>query len=168
MDENDAGEIARVIRQLAELDAQRLVLLDRLLSLGFRSRGLVGEYGELIAASYYGVEPAGPSQRGFDLEAGGEKIQVKTLRSTPGNHRTSLGVLTEPYTMLFALRLRADFTPEVAYEIPREAVETVYAPGSRTSLTKTLIKAPGVRAVSEERLVEAVAAMQRSARRKRP
>jgi len=155
----EEGEIAGAVRQLAELDAQRLVLMNRLVALGFRSRGFVGEYGEMIAAAYYGVEVAGPSQTGFDLEVEGEQIQVKTLRSTPGNERTSMGVLTEPYTLLFALRLRADFTPEVAYKIPRAAVEAVYPAGSRTSLTKHLLRDPTVKPVMREDLLRAVAAL---------
>ncbi len=162
----EEGEIAGAIRQLAELDAQRLALMNRLVGLGFRSRGLVGEYGEMIVAAYYGVEAAGPSQKGFDLEAEGEQIQVKTLRSTPGNERTSMGVLTEPYSLLFALRLRADFTPKVAYKIPRAVVEAVYPPGTRTSLTKKLLEDSTVKTVTEEELLLAVAAL--DSRRRRP
>lgn len=126
--------------------------------MGFRSRGLVGEYGELIVEALYGAsaQRAPASQPGYDLDVEGlGLVQVKTLRSTPANPRTSMGVLREPYDVLFALRLDVDYQPTAAWVLPRSAVEAVYPPGTRTSLTATLLRQCSVKEVSSDRLRQA-------------
>jgi hypothetical protein len=60
--------IGNVLERLAAVDAERLELIAALRTVGFRSRGLVGEYGELIVAALYpGSRRAPPSQAGYDL-----------------------------------------------------------------------------------------------------
>jgi hypothetical protein len=131
-----------------------MALIGELRTMGFRSRGMVGEYGELIAAAVYGeARRAPPSAPGYDLDVDGVgRVQVKTLRSTPTNKRTSMGAMRDPYDVLFALRLDADYVPTGAWEIPRSAVEAVYSHGERTSLTTKLINQPGVREIPAEDL----------------
>ena len=83
--------VGDILKRLAVLDTERVELLTQLRTMGFRSRGLVGEYGELLAAALYGVPLPASSQPGYDLDVPGlGAVQVKTLRSTPGNRRTSM------------------------------------------------------------------------------
>ena len=147
-----------ILRRLAAIDAERIDLISSLSAMGFRSRGLVGEYGELVAEALYGASArrAAPSQPGYDLQVEGlGLVQVKTLRSTPANPRASMGVLREPYEVLLALRLGVGYEPTGAWLIPRRAVEAVYAPGKRTSLTATLLRQRGVEAISMSSLENA-------------
>lgn len=124
--------------------------------MGFRTRGLVGEYGELLAAALYDAPLPVSSQAGYDLEVPGlGLVQVKTLRSTPGNDRTSMGPMKDPYDILLAIRLSADYHPKAAWEIPRATVELIYSHGSRTSLTGKLLDGPNIVPIPEQRLVEA-------------
>jgi hypothetical protein len=147
--------VGEILRRLAAVDAERIELISSLRAMGFRSRGLVGEYGELVAEALYGATArrASASQPGYDLEVEGVGlVQVKTLRSTPANPRASMGVLREPYDALFALRLGVDYQPTVAWLIPRSAVEAVYSPGVRTSLTTTLLRQRGVQEIEASSL----------------
>lgn len=124
--------------------------------MGFRSRGLVGEYGELLAAAIYEVPLPDFSPAGYDLEVPRlGLVQVKTLRSTPGNHRMSMGPMKDPYDVLLAIRLDADYRPTAAWQLPRAAVESVYPHGTRTSLTTKLLDQPNVTEISEDRLAAA-------------
>jgi hypothetical protein len=153
--------VGDVLERLAVVDAERLELIATLRTLGFRSRGFVGEYGELIACALYpGSRLASPSQAGYDLVVEGlGLVQVKTLRSTPANHRTSMGIMRDPYDMLFALRLDVAFKPVSAWEIPRAAVEAVYPHGTRTSLTQRLVADATVREIEPDRLRAAALAV---------
>ena len=47
--------MAEIRKRLAVLDVERVELLTQLGTMGFRTRGLVGEYGELLAAAVYAV-----------------------------------------------------------------------------------------------------------------
>jgi len=88
-----------------------------------QGRGLVGEIGERIASAHYGVELAPPSTPGYDLlDRDGRRVQVRTLRSTPENHRTTLGTPNEPYDVLFAVRLDEAFMPVAAIEVPNNVL----------------------------------------------
>ncbi len=148
--------VSDILKRLAVLDAERLELLTQLRTTGFRSRGLVGEYGELLAAALYGVPLPASSQPGYDLDVPGlGAVQVKTLRSTPTTRRTSMGPMTDPYEVLLAIRLDADYRPQAAWQIPRSTVELLYPHGARTSLTAKLLAGPNVVQLSEERLIEA-------------
>lgn len=150
--------VGDILRRLAEIDAERIALISSLRAMGFRSRGLVGEYGELVAEALYGARArrAAPSQPGYDLQVDGlGLVQVKTLRSTPTNPRASMGVLREPYDVLHALRLGVSYEPTGGWLIPRRAVEAVYAPGKRTSLTATLLRQRGVEEISTSSLANA-------------
>jgi len=141
--------------RLVELDHERRTILGQLVARGFRSRGFVGEWGELIAAAHYDGKLAPASERGFDLiDRDGRRVQVKTLRSTPENERTSMGVLAEPYDVLFALRLGEDFVPFAAFEIPRRLLDDRYR-GKRTTLTRWLETHPEVVRPTREELLQA-------------
>src|SRR5213082_2926631 len=115
--------VGDILKRLAVLDGERVKLLTQLRAMGFRSRGLVGEYGELLAAALYDVPLSTSSKPGYDLEVPDlGLVQVKTLRSTPGNRRTSMGPMKDPYDVLLAIRLNADYQPEAAWQIPRAIV----------------------------------------------
>jgi hypothetical protein len=150
--------VGDVVTRLASLDEQRRELIT---ALGFRSRGFLTDYGELIAQRvYHGSRRAPPSQPGYDLEVDGlGLVQVRTLRSTPTNRRTSMGAMREPYDVLFALCLGANYEPVSAWEIPKAALESLYAPGTRTALTVALRTSPGVSEVPRSRLRAAAAAV---------
>jgi hypothetical protein len=155
--------VAEILGRLAAVDAQRLELIATLREMGFRSRGFVGEYGELLVAAIYpNARRAPPSQPGYDLVVDVlGLVQVKTLRSTPTNHRTSMGAMHDPYDVLVALRLDVNYQPVAGWEIPREAVETIYPHGQRTSLTARLVAAAGVREIDTARLQAAAIAVGR-------
>jgi hypothetical protein len=111
--------VGEILKRLAVLDDERVELLTQLRTMGFRTRGLVGEYGELLAAALYDAPLPVSSRPGHDLEVPGlGLVQVKTLRSTPGNARTSMGPMNDPYDILLAIRLGADYRPTAAWRFP--------------------------------------------------
>ena len=145
--------VGAIFKRLAVLDAERVELLTRLRTMGFRSRGLVGEYGELLAAAIYDIPLPTSSPPGYDPAVPGlGRVQVKTLRSTPANHRTTMGPMKDPYDVLLAIRLDADYRPTAAWQIPRSTVELTYPHGMRTSLTAKLLDGLGVEQVSAAQL----------------
>lgn len=106
-------------------------------------QGTGADLGERLAASYYEVELAPPSTPGYDLKTPeGLRVQVKTLRSTPGNPRSSMGVLKDPYDLLLAIRLDLDYRVDRAIELPRSVLEDHYPKGTRSSWTKALRAGP--------------------------
>ena len=58
-----------------------------------------------------------------------------------------MGVMKEPYDTLFAVKFTVDYEPMRAIEVPREILERHYPHGSRTSWTKRLELAEGVRRI---------------------
>jgi hypothetical protein len=143
------------MEQLREAERARREAITTLRDLGvLRSRGLVAELGEGLAANYYGVDLAPPSTPGYDLQTDdGRKVQVRTLRDTPTTHRTSMGVMKEPYDVLLAIRLDQDYSPTRAIEVPRPLLEEHYRHGTRTSWTTRLEQANGVRRISAQELL---------------
>src|SRR5215217_866121 len=95
----EESRVAAAMRRLREAERERRAAITELRALGaLRSRGLVADLGERLAAEYYGVPLAPPSTPGYDLiTRDGRKIQVRTLWSTPLNRLTSMGVMKEPY-----------------------------------------------------------------------
>jgi hypothetical protein len=150
------GSVGDILKRLAVVDAERVALLTQLRTMGFRSRGLVGEYGELLAAAIYDVPLPPSSPPGYDLEVPGMGlVQVKTLRSTATNRRTSMGVMKDPYDVLLAIRLDANYQVECAWQVPRTTVELIYAHGSRTSLTAKLLAGPDVVRIPQATVIAA-------------
>jgi len=80
-----------------------------------------------------------------------KKVQVKTLRSTPGNFRRTIGRLQEDYDLLFAIRLDADYTPLEAIEVPKRIVKKYFGDG-RVTWTNTFADDPAVRKITPEEL----------------
>lgn len=116
-----------------------------------RSRTLVGDIGERVAAGYYNVELEPIMQPGFDMLApDGRRVQVRTLRST-SYLRTTIGYMHEPYDVLFALRLNEDFEPEEALEIPRAVVDEMFG-DSRVAWTNALAADPRVHRIDSRKL----------------
>jgi len=148
------GEIDRALERLRTAAREHRAAIEELLRLGhIRSRGVVGELGERIAAEYYGVDLAPASTPGYDVVTrDGRQIQVKTLRVTPENLRSSIAPMSGTYHRMLAIRLNEDYTPREAIEVPREVVEEYYGQG-RLSWTKTLASDDRVRAISAEELL---------------
>jgi hypothetical protein len=147
--------VDKALDRLRAAEAARREAVSELIQLGvIRSRGLVADYGEALAARYYGVELQPPSTPGFDLiTRDGLRVQVRALRSTPGNYRRSMGFMKDPYDLLLAVRLDQDYRPIYAIEVPRDVLERHYAPGTRISLTNRLENDPGVRRIEAETLL---------------
>lgn len=157
--------LADALARLATLDAERRGLIEELVHRGFRGRNLVADYGELIAAAYYGADRAAPSQPGYDLQAPlVGRVQVKTLRDSPTYRRTSMGAMREPYDTLFAIRLNVGYEVVRAIEVPRPVLEQLYPHGTRTSWTKKLDGQPGVNHIVLEQLRAAAREIQLSTR----
>jgi hypothetical protein len=63
--------------------------------------------------------------------------------------------MKDPYDILLAIRLSADYRPTAAWQMPRATVELTYPHATRTSLTAKLLADPNVVQITEEQLVEA-------------
>ncbi len=150
-----ADRVEQVMEELRAVERERRRLIAKLQELGaIRSWGIVADYGETLAATYYGVELEPPSTPGFDLVRGdGAKVQVRTLRVTPENKRASMGVMKEPYDLLLAIRIDQDYIPIEVIEVPRGVLEAHYPAGSRTTWTKKLGEDDGVRRIPPEQLL---------------
>ena len=148
--------IGKAMERLCEAERARREAIGDLMALGaIRSRRLVSDLGEALAARYYGVELTHSANNpGYDLEAtDNRRVQVKTLRSEPHRERTLMGAMKDPYDMLFAIKLSFDYEPLRAMEVPRAVLERHYPHGKRTSWTKRLEFDPGVRRVSRDELI---------------
>jgi hypothetical protein len=148
-------EIAAAMRRLRAAERRRREAIDELVALGFvRSRRLVGDIGEALAARYYGVALArSVNNPGYDLVTGDRRrVQVRTLRSDPDGERTVMGEMKDPYDALFAIKLSFEYEPLRAIEVPREVLERHYPHGTRTKWTRRLEGDPGVHRISGEEL----------------
>lgn len=147
--------VADAMERLCVAERTRRAAIDDLVALRVvRSRRLVADLGEALAARYYGVELA-PSANtpGYDLvSADGRRVQVRTLRSEPDRERTLMGVMKDPYDVLLAIKLSFDYEPLRAIEVPRLVLERHYSHGARTSWTKRLEADSEVRRISREQL----------------
>ena len=147
--------VGKAMERLCEAERARREAIADLMTLGVvRSRRLVSDLGEAVAARYYGVELAPSANNpGYDLEAtDSRRIQVKTLRSEPNRERTLMGVMKDPYDVLLAIKLSFDYEPLRAIEVPRAVLERHYPHGERTSWTKRLESDPDVRRISRDEL----------------
>lgn len=64
-----------------------------------------------------------------------------------------MGAMKEPYDALLAIKLSVDYEPLRAIEVPRTVLERHYPHGARTSWTKRLEAAQGVRRISKTDLL---------------
>ena len=145
------------MEKLQKAAADHFAAVTELKDLGvLRSRTLVGDLGEQYAADFYGVQIDAEArrERHYDLiDRAGRRIEVKTLRSTPGNKRASIPPLLGDYDVLLAIRLREDYTAWYAIEVPREVVERNYPRGTRVSWTRKLESDPGTKLIPAEELL---------------
>lgn len=140
-------EVAAAMGRLREAERAKREAIDELVALGFvRSRRLVADIGEELAARYFGVSLApNANNPGYDLETrDGRRLQVRALRSDPDGERTVMGAMRDPYDALFAIKLSLEYEPLRAIDVPREVLERHYPHGTRTSWTKRLENDPGV------------------------
>lgn len=155
--------VLAAMERLISAERERRAAIGELMALGvIRSRTLVGDLGEALAAAFYGVPLPRPSNPGYDLtNLDGLNVQVRTLRCTPENFRTSIGVMREPYDVLFAIRLDEDYGPLEAIEAPRDAVEHFFGRG-RVTWTKRFASDPRVRHIPASTLLPHAATRGRS------
>jgi len=153
---DDSVTIDHAMEKLRNAARAHREAIEQLRKLGaIRSRSLVGDLGERLAADYYGVELEPASTPGFDLvtrEADRRRVQVKTLRDTPSNHRGSSSPLSEPYDLMLAIRLDENYEPVHAIEVSREVLEEFFGKG-RVSWTRRLEDDPRVRRITKEELL---------------
>jgi hypothetical protein len=143
-------EIAIAMHRLRAAERERRQAIEALIELGVvRSKRLVADLGEEIAGRYYGVPLASnANEPGYDLVApDGRLVQVRALRSEPHRERTVMGVMTDPYDTLFAIKFWFEYEPLRAIEVPRPVLERHYEHGTRTSWTKRLEHDPEVRRI---------------------
>jgi hypothetical protein len=148
---NSACSLAAILKDLATCDAERRALISQLRERKYvRGRGLVGELGEWLAHCHYEVPLAPAGTPGYDLIHNGRRIQVRTVRSTPGNKRTVLGTMREPYDVLLALRFDEFFWVTGALEVPRAVLDALFPDGRRVTWTCALTDDPRTTALSTE------------------
>ncbi len=143
-------EIDVAMERLRHAERERRAAIEDLMALGVvRSRVLVGDLGEQIAADYYGVELAPSFTPGYDLiDREGRRIQVKTLRATPEAPRTIIGDIREPCDVLLAIRLNFDYTPSEALEMPASVAREYVGRNGKVSWTRRLVADPRVRQIA--------------------
>jgi hypothetical protein len=147
--------IEKAMERLNAAERARREAIDDLIRLGVvRSRRLVADLGEALAAQFYGVPLAeNTNEPGYDLVApDGRLVQVRALRSEPHRERTVMGAMKNPYDTLFAVKFTVDYEPLRAIEVPRSILEHHFPHGSRTSWTKRLEGDDGVRRIPREDL----------------
>jgi hypothetical protein len=152
---NREKAIEQAMAKLRAAERARWEAIGELVELEFvRSRSFVGDYGEELAKRYYRVaELEPPSNAGFDLRRqDGQRVQVRTLRSTPTNYRTTIGTLKSDYDVLLAIRLDADYTALGAIEVAKDIVERHFGTG-RVTWTKTFAADPEVTVIAADDLV---------------
>ena len=151
----DRDEIAQAMQRLNAAERARRDAIEDLIRLGVvRSKRLVADLGEEIAARFYGVPLAdNANEPGYDLIArDGRRIQVRALRSTPTRERSVMQAMKEPYDALFAVKLTVNYEPLRAIEVPRDVLECHYPHGSVTHWTKRLEADDGVRRIARHEL----------------
>lgn len=141
-----APEVQAAMRRLQAAERERRAAIEDLIRLGaVRSHVLVGDLGERIAATYYGVDLAPQFTPGHDLvDRRHRRIDVKALRATPDRPRTIIGQPKRPCDLIFALRLHYDYAPHEALEIPIELAEVYVGANGKLSWTQKLANEPAV------------------------
>ncbi len=148
-------EITEAMERLNAAERARQEAIEDLLRLGVvRSKRLVADLGEEIASRFYGVPLVdNANEPGYDLIArDGQRVQVRAPRSTPTRERSVMGMMKEPYDVLFAVTLTVDYEPLRAIEVPRAVLERYYPHGSGAHWTKRLEADADVRRISGEEL----------------
>jgi hypothetical protein len=113
----------------------------------------IADMGERIVADYFGVEPAPPNQKSFDvITKDGAKIQVKALRQTKSGRRGLSRLADLNFNQLVAVLFANDMQLVEAVFIPVDAVEDHMGWSStwkshRLSITKKLLEDPRVRRI---------------------
>lgn len=159
--------VERAMQALRKAERGRRRAIKELIQLGVvRSRTFVGDLGEQLVADYYGVDLEPPSTPGFDLRRKDKKrVQVRTLRSTSDNYRTTIGHQKEPYDFIFVLRLDEDYKPTVGLEVPRKAIKELFG-DRRITWTRSLEQHASAKRVTGELLLRRQAVRRRRRRTK--
>lgn len=147
--EVELAVIAETFKRLYRAECARDAAIGDLVRLGvIRSRVLVGDLGEVIAANFYGVDLAPVLTPGYDLVTlDGKRVQVKAMRGNGGKRTiVSRQPLPEACDLLLAIRLADDYSPLEAIEVPRE-VAVAHFEGRGVHWTKRFAADPGVRRI---------------------
>lgn len=151
--EERSDAILAAMERLIGAERERSAAIHEMALGVIRSRTLVGDLGEGLAAAFYGVPLPRKSNPGFDLiDKDGLRVQVRILRCKPENFRTSIGQMREPYDILFAIRFDESYAPLEAIEAPRAAVEDFFGLG-RVTWTKRFASDPRVRCIAASELL---------------
>lgn len=165
--ETGTDPVERAMQALRKAERARRRAINALIELGVvRSRTFVGDLGEQLVADYYGVDLEPPSTPGFDLcNRDGKRVQVRTLRSTTENYRTTIGYQKEPYDQLFVVRLDEDYRPTVGLEVARRAIKELFG-DRRITWTRGLGHHPRTKRIGGDVLLRRQAAHRRRRRTK--
>lgn len=146
--------VAAAMDRLRTAERERHAAIGELVDLGVvRSRVLVGDIGEQIAARFYSVELAPAFTPGYDLvDRDDRRVQVKALRATPERPRTIIGEIKEPCDVVLVIRLDFDYSPTEALEIPADIAHALVGANGKLSWTRRLAEHPDVRRVSANEL----------------
>lgn len=148
------SEIEAAFARLYAAELERASAIADLKRLGvIRSKVLVGDLGELVAANFYGVELAPVFTEGYDLiRRDGLRVQVKGMRGDEGKRTIVCRQrLPETCDLLFAIRFADDYTPLEAIEVPRAVADEMY--GDRgVHWTRRLVAYPTVRSIGGSQL----------------
>lgn len=152
-----ASEVERAMERLRAAERERRAAIEDLMHLGVvRSRVLVGDLGEQLAANYYGVKLAPAFTPGYDLiDRQDRRVQVKTLRGTPTRPRSIIGTITRPCDVVLAIRLDFDYSPTEAIEIPVDVAEEYIGKNGKLGWTHALADDNRVRRIAGSELLDA-------------
>lgn len=114
----------------------------------------VGDIAEFIVTAHYRGERGSFSQVGWDVKTpSGERIQVKAMRRTPTNRRTSLSPTRDSeYDSVVIVVFDEDFSVTEALRLERDVVEELYehreyVNGRVITVTQALRDDPRVEAI---------------------
>lgn len=119
----------------------------------------IADMAERVMADYYGVEPAPPNTKSYDVvTVDGTRVQVKALRRTRTSRRNLSALRTFDFDVLAAVVFESDMRLVEAVLMPVDLVRE-YAGWSNTwnahrvSLTQRLLADPRVERISAEALL---------------
>jgi hypothetical protein len=110
----------------------------------------IGDMAEGLIAGYYGVDPAPPNVKSYDVKTrDGQKIQVKAMRRTKSSRTTLSALRSLDFDVLAAVIFAVDMSLIEAALIPVDVVREYMGwsdtwKANRLSVTKRLLMDPRV------------------------
>lgn len=121
----------------------------------------IADMAERVIADYYGVEPAPPNNKSFDVRApDGSRVEVKALRRTKTSRRGLSPLRTLDFDYVAIVIFALDMRLEEAVLVPLAAVRdhmgwSATWKSHRLSLTQKLLRDDRVERVSANKLLAA-------------